>query len=87
MYRIQYQGRAKREIDALPKGIGDRIVLAIDGLIDNPRPRGARKIVAGENVYRIRVGRYRVIYEIDDGQSLIFITRVRLRTETTYRGL
>jgi len=87
LYHVQYHPRAKREIDALPKAIGDRIVVAIDGLVDNPRPRTARKIVGRENVYRIRVGRYQVIYEVNDDQRIVFITRVRIRTETTYRGL
>ena len=87
MYYVQYHPRAKGEIDALPKAVGDRIVVAIDGLVDNPRPRTTRKIVGRENVYRIRVGRYRVIYEVNDDQRIVFITRVRIRTETTYRGL
>ena len=87
LYHVQYHPRAKREIDALPKAVGGRIVAAIDALVDNPRPRTARKIVGGQNVYRIGVGRYRVIYEVNDDQRIVYITRVRIRTETTYRDL
>ena len=87
MYRIRYERRAERELLSLPSNIGRRIGQTIDRLADEPRPIGCRKVLGGEDTYRIKVGRYRVIYEIIDDERLIVILRVWLRTETTYCGL
>jgi len=57
------------------------LVLAIRGLGGNPRPTGFRKLRGHSNLYRIRVGRYRVVYEIDDQSKMILVTRVRPRQE------
>ena len=54
---------------------------AIDGLSGNPRPPGVRKLVGHESLYRIRVGQYRVVYDIDDQGRSIRITRIRHRRE------
>jgi mRNA-degrading endonuclease RelE of RelBE toxin-antitoxin system len=48
---------------------------------------GSRKLRGTEQVYRLRVGWCRVIYEVLDEERLVVVTRVRLRTESTYSGL
>ena len=50
-------------------------------LISNPRPPGVIKLRGAENEWRIRVGDYRIIYEIDDDKRLIAILRIRHRRE------
>jgi len=63
----------------------DRVAATIQSLAETPRPPGVRKIE--DDTFRIRVGRYRVIYVVDDTAREIIITRVVKRSETTYRGL
>lgn len=85
MYGVEFQRSAKRELDALDKRTGDRITLAIAKLQANPR-LNARMVAGARKTYRIRVGRYRVVYEIGEPEQLVVVLRVALRTERTYRG-
>ena len=87
MYRVVFRRSAKKELDSLPKNVGDRITLAIAALRETPRPSGCRKIVGSDNGYRIRIGRYRVIYEVRDKDRLVLIVRIVIRDERAYRGL
>jgi mRNA interferase RelE/StbE len=81
VYEVQFARSAAKEFRSLPDNIKNRIGIAMDSLCLNPRPRGVRKLVGCEHLYRIRVGQYRVVYEIDDGTQRIRITRVRHRRE------
>lgn len=56
-----------------------RIFAAIEALADDPRPDGVRKLQGVEDIYRIRVGNYRVIYFIDDGELVVEVVRVAHR--------
>ena len=59
----------------------------ISALANVPRPFNSKKIAADEkNIYRIRVGRYRIIYFIDDRNRVINILEVKLRRENTYKN-
>jgi mRNA interferase RelE/StbE len=58
-----------------------RVFPHIEALADNPRPVGSRKLQGEKNLWRIRVGEYRVIYSVDDRRRLIDITAVRHRSE------
>ncbi len=62
----------------------DRIAAAIDGLAEDPRPRGSVEL-AGRNDYRVRVGDYRIVYAVDDDERLVLIARIAHRREV-YRG-
>lgn len=53
---------------------------------EEPRPRGCRKLRGGVNNYRIRIGEYRIVYDIDDDALTVLILRVRHRREV-YRGI
>jgi mRNA interferase RelE/StbE len=53
----------------------------INALADNPRPPGVQKLSAEDNVYRLRAGDYRVLYQIVDRQLLVLVVRVRHRRE------
>ena len=83
-YRITFASSATREMARLPRQAQERIAQAIDRLPKNPRPRGVEKLTGYRDLYRIRVGRYRVVYQIVDSERLIDVNRIRTR-EDAYR--
>jgi mRNA interferase RelE/StbE len=71
MYKITFKDSASKELQRLSKSVITKIVSAINELSENPRPSGVKKLKdSNENLYRIRVGDYRIIYVIDDGLKL-----------------
>lgn len=80
-YHIKVRDSAAKEIRSLPPDIKSRIITAITGLSETPRPRRCIKLKGSNSLYRIRVGDYRIIYDITDDKQLIMITRVRHRSE------
>jgi mRNA interferase RelE/StbE len=74
-YRIEIARRAAKAVTSLDKPLRRKILAAIDALSDNPRPGGCRKL-AGQEAWRIRVGDYRVIYEIHDQVLLILVVDI-----------
>ena len=79
MYEIRILRRAVKDIAALPKAYARLVVEHIEGLKDNPRPPGAKKLRGGD--YRLRVGVYRILYEVNDRERLIIVYRVKHRRE------
>jgi mRNA interferase RelE/StbE len=90
VYRIEVSPAADRNLKKLGERIQrpsfERLRDAIGSLADNPRPYRVRKIEGTERAYRIRVGAYRVVYEIYDREKLVLILHVSRRTEATYRS-
>jgi mRNA interferase RelE/StbE len=88
VYRIEVSPAADRDIARLKGKIirqdFERLRAAINGLAGEPRPHGVRKIKGEEKAYRIRVGSYRVVYEVYDKDNLVLILQVVRRSETTY---
>ena len=66
MYEVWLERQAERAWRRLPEAVSRRVTRAIRALASDPRPPNCRKLVGSENDWRIRVGDYRVIYEIDD---------------------
>ena len=91
MYRIEVSPAADRDIEKLRGRIQrqsfERVRSAMRSLADNPRPYKVRKIEGAERAYRVRVGDYRVVYEMYDKERLVLIIQVARRTEATYRGI
>jgi mRNA interferase RelE/StbE len=82
MHEVVLSAPAERDLKRLPAAIFHRVIAAIQTLAANPRPPGARKLHgSGRDDYRLRVGDYRVLYEIDDTARLVRIMRVRHRRE------
>lgn len=79
-YAVLIERYAQKQIMKLDKKIIPIIKVAIVALADNPRPYGYKKL-KGEDAYRIRVGDYRVIYEIDDGKIIITVVSVGHRKD------
>jgi mRNA interferase RelE/StbE len=80
-YSIEWKASAAKELRKLPKQVVARILPAVEALTDTPRPDGVRKLMGSENTYRIRVGEYRVVYNIFDRRLVIEVVRVRDRKE------
>ena len=86
-YKILVSKRAERGFDRIrDNNILKRIVRKIDELAKNPRPSGVRKIMGSDIDYRIRMGDYRIIYQINDTERLIEIRGIGHRKEI-YRKL
>jgi mRNA interferase RelE/StbE len=81
LYTVEFVRSARRELEQLPAQVVTRVVRAVRALQEVPRPRGSRKLAGEEVTYRLRVGQYRVVYEVDDHNRGVLITRVRHRKE------
>ena len=81
MYRVLLERAAERDLTRLSSEIHNRVIAAIQALATNPRPPGCRKLTGSNNDWRIRVGDYRVIYEIADAIRVVRVNRVRHRRE------
>ena len=84
-HRIEFTASAGRDFSKLSRDIQQRIASRIDALARQPRPRGVEKMEGHETRYRIRVGDYRVIYEIQDKILLVLIVRIGHRREVYRR--
>jgi mRNA interferase RelE/StbE len=80
-YTINFKSSAAKEFKKLPIQAKKLIRNTIDQLSDFPRPSGIVKLQGNDNLYRIRVGNYRIIYTIDDVLKLVVITRVKHRKD------
>jgi mRNA interferase RelE/StbE len=80
MYKVIITSRAERELRRLDKAVKNRIVSAIRALAENPRPHGCLK-VKGEDLWRIRIGDWRVGYGIDDQARVVDVLRVNHRSQ------
>ena len=86
MYRVEaLSSRIKRELRRVPPYDRERVIEAIEALAENPRPQGIVQLEP--NVYRLRVGDYRIIYQVFDEEQLLIIGRVARRSEKTYRDV
>jgi mRNA interferase RelE/StbE len=81
VYEVYLERAAERDLRRLSAENFHRIASRIKRLAGNPRPSGCRKITGSESDWRIRVGDYRVIYEIDDKARAVKVMRVRHRRE------
>ncbi len=81
MFRIEYTNGARKDLRKLDQAIKERIGVSIDALGSEPHPHGSRKMVGSEALYRIRVGDYRVIYEVQKKIITVFIIRIGHRKD------
>ena len=85
-YRIAFARSARKELEKLPAAIAQRVIGQIEALMSDPRPPRAIKLKGNRNLWRIRIGDYRVLYGIDDAAQLIDVSAVRHRRDV-YRDL
>jgi mRNA interferase RelE/StbE len=83
-YRIEFSLGAERQFKKFPKEVQIRLKHRIDILAGNPFPRGVKKLSAEENLYRLRIGDYRIIYQVQGRALLILILKLGHR-KNVYR--
>jgi mRNA interferase RelE/StbE len=79
-YKIYFRTSVEKDFSAVPKKDLQRILHRIEALATNPRPPGAAKLT-GQERYRIRQGRYRIVYSIQDKQLTVWIVKVAHRKD------
>ena len=84
-YRVEFAARAERQFRALSRQLQVRLKPRIDSLAENPRPAGVQKLSGLDDLYRIRVGDYRVVYAIRDDVLLVLVVRVAHRRDVYRR--
>ncbi len=85
-YQVRLRRAVQKQLDKLAEQDYEIVARAISALEQEPRQRGVKKL-AESGLWRIRVGQYRVVYTIDDEESLVTVVRVAQRTEDTYKRL
>jgi mRNA interferase RelE/StbE len=75
-YEIEITRTAEKQLKALPHEDRRRLAAAILALADDPRPRGLRKLTGYDDVFRVRVGRYRILYSISNRKLIIIILKI-----------
>jgi mRNA interferase RelE/StbE len=81
VHEVLLERAAERDLKRLSLTVYDRIVPHLKALSQNPRPTGCKKIAGSRSDWRIRIGDYRVIYEIDDRAKVVKVMRIRHRRE------
>ena len=79
MYNVLISKNVKKQLDKIPIAYAKKIALAIYDLENEPRPSGCKKLVGYDDIYRIRIGTYRVIYTIEDEILVVEIIKVGTR--------
>jgi len=80
-YQVDLTTAAARQVKKLPNPFRGRVLAAIEDLATDPRPHGARKLVGESTAWRIRVGDYRVIYDVFDVELTVTVVRAAHRRE------
>jgi mRNA interferase RelE/StbE len=80
-YTIITPKAVRKQLDALPDDVYNRIAKKIEQLVEDPRPDGVVKMKGSDNEYRIRIGDYRVRYEIDDKELIILLLQCKHRKD------
>jgi mRNA interferase RelE/StbE len=85
-YRLEFTKPAAKQFKALPPPVQQRLQPTIEALATDPRPAGMVKLSGEADLYRIRVGEYRIVDTIQDDQLLVLVVVVAHRREV-YRRL
>jgi mRNA interferase RelE/StbE len=80
-YRLDIRPSVRRDVDGIPKPVLTRIMSAIRELSKEPLSRGTTKLKGSESTFRIRVGEYRIIFEIDFSERVVSVVHVAHRRD------
>ncbi|HET7205615.1 MAG TPA: type II toxin-antitoxin system RelE/ParE family toxin [Terriglobales bacterium] len=80
-YTIQFKPAAARQFERLPRDAQQRIATKIDGLRDQPFPAGVKKLTGLSDAWRIRVGDYRIVYQVHRKMLLVLVLVIGHRRE------
>ena len=81
MYEVVVPKSVTKRIRHLPVQVRGRVLEKVAALAVEPRPAACRKLVAEDDLYRLRVGDYRIVYFVDDDSQKVVISRVAHRRE------
>ena len=84
-YRIEISRTAEHQLRKLSREDQIRLLKAVEALSDDPRPRGSRKLTGYDDIFRIRVGRFRVLYSVGDRTLIVIVLKVGQRKDV-YRS-
>ncbi len=84
--RLEYRSSVKKELRKLPKTDRKAVIEKIQGLKDKPRPEGSSKLKGSRDLFRVRYGDYRIIYQVKKNILIITIIRIGHRREV-YKNL
>ena len=79
-YRVLIPKSVHKQINKLPSSVSESVISKLEALQENPRPAGSLKMHGSEG-WRVRLGDYRLIFDIDDRQKLVVVRRVGHRRE------
>lgn len=80
-YEVEITPAAKRQIKKLPRDVQQKVVAKLEELAFEPRPDGVKKLEGSDNLYRLRLEKYRIIYEIQDSLLLVTVVKVKHRRD------
>jgi mRNA interferase RelE/StbE len=80
-YRVEFKPSAAKAVEKLPRPAQRRVLAAAAAHADDPRPDGCRKLEGEPDLYRVRVGDYRLVYTVRDRVLLVLIVRVGHRRD------
>ena len=75
-YSVFLAPAAERQLKKLPQQVKTQIVPILKALENEPRPSGAKKLKGSEDIWRIRKGNYRILYEIQDNQLTVLVVKI-----------
>jgi len=80
-YRVELTRSAEKDLRKIDRSRVATIVKELESLVSEPRPSGVKKLVGAEKTYRIRIGDYRVVYEIRDDVMIVLVIRIAHRRD------
>jgi len=81
MYTVRMDLRTRKTLDRLPGDVHSRVMRKLEALEENPRPMGVEELTGPEDIYRIRVGGWRIVYAIRDRELVVIVIRIGHRRE------
>lgn len=85
-YWVGYESSTRKELSKLDKQVASRIARAVSALGADPRPAGCRRLVGYDDLWRIRIGDYRVVYTIKDSELTVLALQIAHRSEAYRRS-
>jgi mRNA interferase RelE/StbE len=80
VYKVHFKASVEKDFTTIPKKDLKKILKRIEGFVENPRPLGCEKLT-GQERYRLRQGRYRIVYSIQDDDLTVWVVKVGHRKD------
>ncbi len=80
-YQVIIQPTPRKALTKLPREVQRKVVKLLETLANQPRPEGVVKLAGDDNLWRVRIGDYRVVYEIHDARLIVLVLRIAHRKD------